>query len=320
MERYWSSPCRERDAFAPYVGFTETEVESLAARHHMDMAELRRWYDGYELPWVDKATNERRVERTYAPFSVTSACENGEVGSYWTDSEAFSSLLLYVDMDFDGLQQAIVQVVGGASIRVNTYSFENSIHDVASREDALTLLCHLGYLAYNAAAGTARVPNEEVRAELTRAVSESRHAEVARIVRESDALLRATWDMDEGAVAEAVSAAHDHGCAPVFYNDEQALRAVVRAAYISAADHYATIQELPSGRGLADVVFLPRRSDPAPALVVELKWDRSPKAAIAQVRDRDYPEVLRGWGGPILLVGVTYDRKSKCHICRIEEA
>lgn len=89
-----------------------------------------------------------------------------------------------------------------------------------------------GYLAYDATTGTARVHNEEVRAELTRAVSESRHTEVARIVRESDALLRATWDMDDDEVAKAISAAHDHGCAPVFYNDEQALRAVVSLVHI----------------------------------------------------------------------------------------
>lgn len=238
----------------------------------------------------------------------------------WVSSEAFASLRTYVDLDFDGLQQAVVQALSGASVRVDTHSFENSIHDVANRDDALTLLCHLGYLCYDAGTRTARVPNEEVRAELRQAVAQSRHAEVARIVRESDALLRATWDLDEDAVAEGIARAHDSGCAPAFYNDEQALRAVVKSAFITAADHYATIEELPSGRGLADVVYLPRRGDPAPALLVELKWDRSPEAAIAQVRDRDYPAVLRGFGGPILLVGVTYDRKSKRHVCCIEEA
>ena len=306
--------------YAPFVGFTEAEVAGLAGRHHMGMAELRRWYDGYELAWMDKATGRRRVERAYAPFSVMCACEMGEVGSYWTDSEAFSSLLLYVDMDFDGLQQAIVQAIGGAAVRVDTGTFENDLHDVRSADDALTLLCHLGYLAYDAATGTARVPNEEVRAELKRAVGRSRHAEVARIVRDSDALLRATWDMDEESVAEAVARAHDSGCAPTFYNDEQSLRAVVRYAYIAAADHYACVQELPSGRGVADVVYLPKRGDPSPALVVELKWDRKPDAAIKQILDRDYPEVLRGWGGPMLLVGIAYSTKSKEHSCRIVEA
>ncbi|MEE0027005.1 MAG: PD-(D/E)XK nuclease domain-containing protein, partial [Atopobiaceae bacterium] len=120
-------------------------------------------------------------------------------------------------------------------------------------------------------------------------------------------------------VGEAIERAHDNGCAPTFYNNEQALRAVVRSAYISAADHYATVEELPSGRGIADVVFLPRRGNPSPALVVELKWNRSSEAALAQVRDRDYPAVLRDWGGPILLIGVTYDPKTKRHVCRIEE-
>ena len=307
-------------AYAPYVGFTEAEVEALAERHCMDMAELRRWYDGYELPYVDKATRERRVVRAYAPYSVMRACDRGEVGPYWVSSEAFAALRTYIDLDFDGLQQAVVQALGGANVPLRTGKFENSIHDVASADDALTLLCHLGYLCYDAATSTARVPNEEVRSELADAVSESRHPEVARIVHESDALLEATWDLDEDAVAEAMSRAHDSGCAPAFYNNEQALRAVVKSAYIAAADHYATVEELPSGRGLADVVYLPRRGDQAPALLVELKWDRSPEAAIAQVRERDYPAVLRDWGGPILLVGITYDRKSKRHVCRIEEA
>lgn len=307
-------------AFAPYVGFTEEEVVALAKRHGMDVADLRRWYDGYELTWIDKKTNQRRSTTTYAPFSVMSACTNGDVGPYWTDSEAFSSLRLYIDLDFDGLQQSVVQALGGASVPVRIGKFSNDMHDIANADDALTLLCHLGYLAYDASMHMARVPNEEVRAELRDAVEESGHAEVARIVRESDALLRATWDMDEEAVAAAISRAHDNGCAPVFYNDEQALRAVVKSAYIAAADYYATVEELPSGRGLADVVYLPKRGAASPALVVELKWDRAPEAAIAQVRDRDYPSVLRDWGGPILLVGITYDRKTKCHVCHIEEA
>jgi hypothetical protein len=193
------------------------------------------------------------------------------------------------------------------------------MHDVSSRDDVLTLLCHLGYLAYDERTGTARVPNEEVRAELRDAVGESRHAGVARIVRESAALLESIWDLDEEAVAAGIAAAHDGGCAPAFYNNEQALRAVVRSALIAAADHYDEVQELPSGRGLADIVYLPRRDDPAPALVVELKWDRKPDSAIAQILDRAYPAVLRAWGGPVLLVGVTYETKSKAHRCTITE-
>lgn len=306
-------------AYAPYVGFTQTDVEQLAARNGLDMGELKRWYDGYELPFFDRTAKEHRTIRCYAPFSVMSACEHGEVGPYWTSTEAFSSLLLYIDMDFKGLQRSIVQAVGGASVPLRTTMFSNDMHDVTSADDVLTLLCHLGYLAYDAATSTCRVPNEEVRGELRNAVAESRHTEVARIVRESDALLEATWDMDEEAVAAGVARAHDKGCAHAFYNNEQALRAVVKAAYISAADHYAKVEELPSGRGVADVVYLPRRGDAAPALVVELKWDRKPEAAIAQIRKKDYPALLRDWGGPTLLVGISYDSKTRTHACTIEE-
>ena len=161
------------------------------------------------------------------------------------------------------------------------------------------------------------MPNEEVRAELKRAVSQSTHVEIAEIVRESDALLRATWDMDAEAVAAGIAHAHDYGCAPLFYNDEQALRAVVKVAYICAADYYVTIEELPSGRGCADLVYLPKHGVSAPALVVELKWDKTADAALAQILQRDYPDVLRSWGGELLLVGIAYDPKTKEHACTI---
>ena len=114
-------------------------------------------------------------------------------------------------------------------------------------------------------------------------------------------------------VRKGIAHAHDGGCAPVFYNDEQSLRAVVKSAYIAAIDRYATIEELPSGRGLADVVFLPKRGDLAPAIVVELKWSRSPGTAMEQIRDRDYGRVLRDWDGSTLLVGITYDPKTKSY-------
>ena len=169
------------DAYAPYVGFTQGEVEALAKKRHMDMAELQRWYDGYELRYFDLAADKETTIRAYAPYSVAKACQRREAGRYWTSSEAFQSLRIYIDLDFDELQQAIVQAIGGARVPVRPGKFENDIHGMSSRDDVLTLLCHLGYLAYDSRTGTARVPNEEVRSELRDAVEESRHAEVARI-------------------------------------------------------------------------------------------------------------------------------------------
>ncbi|MBQ0158521.1 MAG: PD-(D/E)XK nuclease domain-containing protein, partial [Bacteroidales bacterium] len=106
--------------------------------------------------------------------------------------------------------------------------------------------------------------------------------------------------------------------APNFYNNEQALRSVVRMAYLTAIDDYQDIQELPTGKGYADIVYLPRPLSSYPALVIELKWDTAAETAIDQIRERDYPEILKPFSADILLVGISYDRDSKQHTCRIE--
>lgn len=295
--------------YAPYVGFTEEEVEALSEEFGMDMEEMREWYDGYELA---------RVGHVFAPFSVMKACGNGEVGSYWTSSETFEMLRFHIDMDFDGLQGDIVRALGGDELPVDPGMFQNDMSVVNNRDDALTLLIHLGYLAYNPQTRRARIPNEEVRGEFRRALGESRHTQVARIVRESDELLGALLACDEEAVAQGIARAHEEGCSPLHYNNEQSLRAVVKAALIAAADDYARIEELPSGQGFADVAFIPRNGSSKPALVVELKWDKSVDAAIGQIKARNYPAVLQGIASEVLLVGITYDPKTKVHACAIE--
>jgi hypothetical protein len=296
--------------YAPFVGLTEDEVCILAKAHHLCLDDLRAWYDGYAL---------RDVSHIYAPFSVMEACIRGKVGPYWISSEAFESLRLYIDMDFDGLQAALVQLLGGGVVRVDTSTFNNDMHEVHNRDDLLTLLIHLGYLSYDYETSTVRVPNEEVRSELRRALEGSRHAEVARIVRTSDELLEATWNKDSARVAETIGRVHTSYTAPLYYNNEQALRAVVKAAYISARDHYARIEELPSGRGYADIAFIPRPGSDAPAMLVELKWNEPIDAAISQIRRREYPQVLEPWGQQLLLIGISYDPQSKEHSCHIGE-
>ena len=295
--------------YAPYVGFTEFEVRALCDKHGLDFNAVRRWYDGYELP---------EVGAVYAPNSVMQACQRGHIGSYWTSTETFESLRAYIDMDFEGLQSRLARMMAGEDEPVNTLGFQNDMRSVASADDVLTLLVHLGYLAYDADSQTVRVPNEEVRLELALAVREGGHPELVRMVREADALLEATIAGDEAAVAEGVARAHDSAAGPDWYNDEQALRFAVKLAYLTSVDRYARVEELPSGHGRADVAFLPKARTRVPAMVIELKWNRTAETALAQVRDRDYPAVLREWGGPVLLVGVSYDAKTKVHSCRIE--
>lgn len=295
---------------AEYVGFTEKEVKKLCGYSNVDFEKMRRWYDGYSF---------NRINSVYSPNSVMEAIKNEEFGSYWTQTETYEILQFYIDMDADGLKQAITQMLGGAQIRIDPGIFQNDMTTIKGKDDVLTLLVHLGYLAYDSDTKSVRIPNEEVREEFIRALTAGKHTEIARLIHNSEHLLEATLNMDEDAVAEAIGKAHKAGTAPTFYNNEQALRSVIRFAYISCVDEFLRIDELPSGHGYADVVFFPKKSSSMPLILIELKWNKTEDGAIAQIKNKDYPQVLRDYGGKMLLVGINYDPKSKKHTCAIEE-
>jgi len=150
-----------------------------------------------------------------------------------------------------------------------------------------------------------------------------RHDETIRRVRESDQLIIDTVQGNADAVAAQVEKIHAEETAPLFYNNEQALRSVIKLAYFSYKDYYLKFEELPSGDGYADIVYFPKKSSPMPALVIELKGNLTVQGAIDQIRERRYPAALSGYGGDVLLVGITYDKDAKDtkrkHSCMIEK-
>lgn len=293
-----------------FVGFTEEEVRGLCADSALVFEDVQKWYDGYVL---------NAKTHIYSPKSVIDAIKRKRIGNYWTRSETYESLKFYIEMNEDGLKEAIVQMLGGAHVRNDVSTFQNDMKTIQSRDDVLTLLVHLGYLAYDIDRKSVYIPNEEVREEFLRAVTTGRHTELTRLIQNSERLLEATLNMDEETVAAAIEEAHMTGTAPTFYNNEQALRSVIRFAYISCVDEFMRIDELPSGRGYADVVFFPKRTSAMPLLLIELKWDKTDKGAIGQIKRNDYPQALKDYGGDILLVGINYDAKNKKHTCMIEE-
>ena len=300
--------------YAPYVGFTEHEVRTLCQRHNMDFTAARRWYDGYELP--DPSGGENL--HIYAPFSVMRAMESGRFASYWASTAAYDSLSTYIERDFDGLQGKIADLVAGERLTINPRKFGNDMREVNDSDDVFTVLAHLGYVAYDEYSDTVCVPNEEVCREFVTSLERGSHPEVKRLVEAADKTLRATLSQDAASVAESVQAAHDSRVGPDWYNDEQSLRFAVKLAYLTAIESFAEIEELPSGHGCADIVYLPKRYARMPAMVVELKWNKPVESALEQIRRRNYPKVLEDYGGPLLLVGITYDAKTKVHVAEIE--
>jgi hypothetical protein len=151
---------------AEYVGFTESEVKSLCAEYDMSFENIKHWYDGYTLG---------KITSVYNPCSVMQAIENESIESYWTQSETYESLKFYIDMDFDGLKESIVQMLGGAHCPVQTIGFQNDMTSIKNKDEVLTLLVHMGYLAYDSDERAVHIPNEEMRQEFIYAVESGRH-------------------------------------------------------------------------------------------------------------------------------------------------
>ncbi len=294
---------------AEYVGFTEAEVKYLCQKHDMPFDEMQRWYDGYFF---------EAVGHVYSPNSVIEAVDSREFGNYWSQTETYESLMMYIAMDFDGLRQLIVDMLSGQRCSIDVESFQNDITTFHSADDVITLLIHMGYLAYDNKTKEVFIPNEEVRSAFFRAVKNDGWDEVIKAVRTSETLLKATLAMDEKAVAQMIQEVHMLHSSSIVYNNEISLSSVIALAYYSACKDYTLIRELPSGIGFSDMVFLPKRASSKPALVLELKWDKTVKGAINQIKNNKYTSVLKEYNGNILLVGINYDKKNKKHQCKIE--
>ncbi len=293
-----------------YVGFTEEEVRRLCEQSDLDFQEMRHWYDGYILGGH---------LHVYSPKSVLDAISRKRFGSYWTQTETYESLITYITMNFDGLKDVILSMLGGMKCKVDTNTFQNDMTTFRSKDDVLTLLVHLGYLAYDVSAECVFIPNQEVKEEFLRAIKNTDSPELIQMIRQSERLLKATLCMDEEAVAGLLDKIHNEYSSPLFYNNEQSLRGVIQLAYISRVKDYLEFQELPSGKGYADIVFLPKRGSDKPLLLVELKWNKSAAGAVEQIKSKQYMQAVEDYGGEILLVGINYDEKSKKHFCRIEK-
>lgn len=300
----------EPKQMASYIGFTEDEVQALCETYRMDFDETKRWYDGYLL-------SEKL--HGYNPKSVVDAMLNQEFHSYWSNTETYEALKVYIDMNFDGLKDAIVIMLSGGTVTINPGTFTNDMTTFHSKDDVLTLLVHLGYLTYHTETQEVSIPNEEVRGEFYNAISTTKWNEVLKTIQDSEKLLQKTWQMDGEAVAKGLDTVHMDLTSVLSYNNENALSCVISMAYYSARTDYTMIRELPTGKGFADIVFLPHKYSDKPAMVVELKWDQSAKTAIKQIKDKHYVSALEKYTGKILLVGINYDKESKEHQCMIEK-
>lgn len=298
--------------FAPYIGFTNDEVRLLCSNYNRDYEKVKRWYDGYIL-------EEYQV---YNPKAVVSVMLKGTFKSYWSETASYDAIVPLINMNYGGLKTAIIEMISGAEVKVNTATFKNDTVSIKSKDDVLTYMIHLGYFGYNPKLKTAFVPNEEIRQELTAAVGSKQWNEMLEFQKNSEHLLDATLDMDGVEVAAQIEKIHNEYASSIQYNNENSLSSVLAIAYLSAMQYYfKPVRELPTGRGFADFVFIPKIEycSSYPALIVELKWNQNAQTAVRQIKDKKYPSSILDYTGEILLVGINYDKTSKEHQCLIEK-
>jgi len=319
---------------AAYTGFTEGEVRELCEKYKMDFAEIKDWYDGYSVNTAIpvEMRNQYRMgeykEQTlsiYSPLSVVKAVSTGIIQNYWNKTENYEALAEYIRADFDGLKDAVALMMDGGRVKVDVSTYQNDMTTFHGRDDILAMLIHLGYLEYDMETKEVHIPNKEILDEFKASTKSEEWNLAFQAYRKSLELLTATWEQREDRVAELLEWFHDTAENKT-YNSEAALSYAVKMAYYAAQKYYTTIMELDTGKGYADIVYLPSPKCPdKPALLIELKYNKTVRTAADQIRERNYPQALEHYQGNLILVGVNYDKDAKNtdedykrHSCRIE--
>ena len=299
-----------------YIGFTEDEVKDICKQHDVAFNQMQQWYDGYSF---------KDVPHIYNPNSVVNAATYKKFISYRTKTETFESLQEYIDMNMEGLRDDIVKLIAGEDVIVDVSTFSNDMVTFHSKDDVLTLLIHLGYLAIKGSTTLGvivHIPNEEIKLEFKTCVkNNNRYAGVYDLIKNTDVLLNDIWSLNSEAVAKIFDEAHQDHTSILTYNNENSLANVIAISlFLSTTNTYNVIRELPTGKGYADLVYLPKLGVNKPALLIELKYDKSAESAITQIKEKNYLQFFKDYKGEVLLVGINYSKDTKTHQCIIEKA
>ncbi|MCR5455338.1 MAG: ATP-binding protein [Bacteroidales bacterium] len=295
---------------AKYYGFTKEEVELLCKKYNMDFDLMKHAYDGYIFGDQKSMFN---------PNSVMLSVEKRNYNSHWSKSASYTTIERYIEIDHDNVQQKIIKMLNGESITVRTTSFRNDMKNIDNSDDVLTLLAHLGYLSYDPETLKVNIPNTEVAGEFEISIGRAGWGEVSAALNDSLTLINKTIDMDADYIAEAFDKYRFESSSIIKYKDENSMACAITLAYYAAKKFYKIFREQPAGKGFADMVFVPLPNSARPAIVVELKHNKSAVGAVDQIKNKNYPDALKGFSKKIILVGINWSKRKARHDVKIEE-
>ncbi|MCD8103882.1 MAG: ATP-binding protein [Lachnospiraceae bacterium] len=307
--------------FSEYFGFTDEEVDILYERYlkrestpAITREDLRIWYDGYHTAGG---------ARLYNPRSVVKALSNNCLASYWTSSGQYMEIAAYIANDRADVKKDVALMVLGEAVPAKVEEYAATAMRLGTRNEILSAMVVYGFLNYEN--GKVHIPNKELTDEFAKTIREKESlGYINRLAVESDRMLQATLKGDTKTMEEILQFAHDTETPLLDYNDETELTAIVNLVYLAARDSYYVERENKAGEGYTDFNFYPERAGDD-GLILELKVDDTPEAAIRQIKDRKYLLKFQGrmaekkrHTGRVLLVGIGYSKKKKDHHCKVE--
>ena len=293
--------------FYPFFGLTEAEITSLMARKGFKDPrpdELAAWYDGY--------VREDGVH-VYNPASVSKALGEGVCKNNWTGTGPMNEVRDIIEKNILDLREDVIRMTGGETLEISLSGFSVEKNRVSTRDEILSAMVVYGFLSYYH--GSLRIPNHELMMKFQQALS-SEQMGLKQTLEESKKLLTATLERNHSRIAGLLKELHDEKIPFFQYNDENSLACVVTVGYLAALDTYRISREDRAGKGYVDFLFDPLRKND-PVIILELKYNHSPKNALKCIHERGYISRFRDHRS-ILLVGINYSDRTKKHSCLTE--
>lgn len=309
------------EKFCEYFGFLDTEVDRLydifrkrIERPKFSREELRIWYDGYHAAMGN---------RLYNPRSIVLALTDNQLRNYWTSSGPYDELFYYIRNNIEDVRDDLALMVSGEKVASDIGQYAAASMETNSREQIYSAMVVYGLLTYED--GAVLIPNKELMDKFNELLlSKDSLGYVYCLARKSEQMLRATIAGDTKTMEEILQFAHDTEAPILSYNSETELSAVVNLCYLSARNKYRVEREDKAGKGFVDFIFYPEKKNDD-CIILELKVDGTPENAITQIKDKNYALRFKGklgedskYTGKILGVGISYNRKTKEHSCKVE--
>lgn len=308
------------EKFSDAFGFTDSEVDELFKRYqrntqkqNLTREDLRIWYDGYHT---------KSGERMYNPRSVVVALTNNNLGNYWTNSGPYDEIYSYIEHNVDDVRDDIALMVSGEAVPARVREYAAVSMNLSTRDEIFSAMVVYGFLTYEN--GKVSIPNKELMDRFGEMLQkESSMGYVYQLAKHSRKMLEATIHGDTKTMEKILEYAHNTEVPILSYNHEVELAAIVNLVYLSARDYYRVEREDKAGTGFVDFIFYPYNKEEYPGIILELKIDSTPQEAIAQINNKKYELRLKGKLGEkelgqILKVGISYNKKTKSHQCKVE--